>query len=277
MTDTKIFIVLDPLSMEQVALEWGEKIALEFMERRSLDVVLHVYCCMNEEGGADGAVWQKADQNAQDHLERWVQRLLAHTRSLGIGVDTEIEWADDWRKAIVDAIARSESNLVVKNMTHHSRLVRLTRQTADWQLLRGTECPTFLVTAGPPASVEKLLVAIKPNPDEEIYEEANDRVLATARRMADDLGATLNAVACHATGKYPDRQRFADRCGLQRNQVRAMSGTPEKVIASAATELDADILVIASVADVEWPFFGNTAQKVIDEIDIDVLVLPMTA
>jgi nucleotide-binding universal stress UspA family protein len=56
-----------------------------------------------------------------------------------------------------------------------------------------------------------------------------------------------------------------------------MSGTPEKVIASAATELDADILVIASVADVEWPFFGNTAQKVIDEIDIDVLVLPMTA
>ena len=119
MTDTKIFIVLDPLSMEQVALEWGEKIALEFMERRSLDVMLHVYCCMNEEGGADAAVWQKADQNVQDHLKRWVQRLLAHTRSLGIGVDTEIEWADDWRKAIVDAIARSESNLVVKNMTHH--------------------------------------------------------------------------------------------------------------------------------------------------------------
>ena len=56
-----------------------------------------------------------------------------------------------------------------------------------------------------------------------------------------------------------------------------MSGTPEKVIASAATELGADILVIASLANGEKPLLGNTAQRVIDEIDIDVLVLPMAA
>lgn len=54
-----------------------------------------------------------------------------------------------------------------------------------------------------------------------------------------------------------------------------MSGVPEKVIASRATELDSDILVIASVAGSDKALLGNTAQKVIDELDVNVLVLPI--
>ena len=276
MADMKVFVVLDPHRMEQAALEWGERIALELNEHRSVEATLHVYCCMNEEGVVDATATERREaQSAQHRLEQWVQRLVAHTRSLGIGVNTEIEFADDWRNAIVAAARRSDSSIVVKNMTHHMRLVRLMRQTTDWQLLRDVECPIFLVTAGPPASIEKLLVAIKPDTDEEIYEDANDRVLRIAAQMAEDLGATLNAVACHATDKYPDRQKFAERCGLERNQVRAMSGVPEKVIVSAASDVGADILVIASVASAEKSLLGNTAQRVMDEIDIDVLVVPI--
>ena len=274
--DTKILVVLDPHRMEQSALEWGEKIALELAEHRSVDVMLHVYCCVNEDGEGADARAQRAT-SGKDQLEDWVERLVVHTRSLGIEVSTQVERTSDWRKAIVAAAASSGSNLVVKDMTQHSRLVRLTRETADWQLLRNAECPIFLVSASPPPSIQKLLVAIKPSPGEEIYEEANDRVLATARRMADDLGATLNAVACHSADNFPDRQRFAERCGMERNQVRAETGVPEKVIASAARELEADILVIANIATAEQPLLGNTAQRVIDEIDIDVLVVPMTA
>lgn len=275
MPDMRIFVVLDPHSMEQAALEWGEKIALALKEHRSYDVTLHVYCCMNEESSSGTTTASKKEAHAQDQLEQWIQRLVSKTRSLGIGVNTETEWAENWRNAITDAVVRSESNLVVKNLTHHSRLVRLTRKTADWQLLGNAERPVFLVAAGPPASIGNLLVAIKPDPDEQIYEKANEHVLATAHRMADDLCAEVNVVACHADDKYPDRQKFADRCGLERNQVHVMSGVPEKVIASRATELDSDILVIASVAGSDKALLGNTAQKVIDELDVNVLVLPI--
>ena len=275
MPDMRIFVVLDPHSMEQAALEWGEKIALALKEHRSYDVTLHVYCCMNEESSSGTTTASKKEAHAQDQLEQWIQRLVSKTRSLGIGVNTETEWAENWHNAITDAVVRSESNLVVKNLTHHSRLVRLTRKTADWQLLGNAERPVFLVAAGPPASIDNLIVAIKPDPDEQIYEKANEHVLATSHRMADDLGAEVHAVACHADDRYPDRQKFADRCGLERNQVHVMSGVPEKVIASFAIELDSDILVIASVAGSDKALLGNTAQKVIDELDVNILVLPI--
>ncbi|XOV85411.1 MAG: universal stress protein [bacterium] len=276
MTDTKIFVVLDPHHMEQSSLEWSEMIALTLTENRSVGVKLHVYCCVDSSSVKTKlAVRETSLQGDLDKTEEWVERLVAHTRSLGIDVTTEVEREESWGKAILGAITRNESDLVVKSMTHHTRLVRLTRETSDWQLLRNIKYPIFLVNATPPSSIDKLLVAIKPNSDDEIYEEANDRLLETARRMTGDFGATLDVVACFKTEKYPDRQRFADRCGLERNQVHAFSGVPEKVIASVATDVGADILIIASLANKEKSAFGDTAQKVLDELDIDVLVLPV--
>ena len=58
--------------------------------------------------------------------------------------------------------------------------------------------------------------------------------------------------------------------------IDAGPGTPEKLIATVAEEINADLLIIARVARPESTgVLGDTARKVIDEIDTDVLVLPM--
>ena len=55
-------------------------------------------------------------------------------------------------------------------------------------------------------------------------------------------------------------------------------GSPAKVIASVAEEVAADMLIIARVARPESAgLLGDTARKVIDEIDTDVLVLPLAS
>jgi universal stress protein E len=276
---TRVFVVLDPTCMEQAALEWGEQIVREFNNRGGLEVVLHVYCCINEDSVAMVADDDRAHSRAETEkrVRTWIDRLVSAPRGEGLDVETEVEWHHDWRKSLVVAAERSGSSLVVKNMTQHSRFVRMVRETADWTLIRECVCPVLLVKTGRPYGIDRILVAVKHSPDEETYEKANDDILATAKRLAADLGATLHAVTGY-TGGHPDRQRFADRCGLDRSQVSAAIGPPERVIAETAERQNSDLLIIARVARPESPkLMGNTARKVIDEIDTEVLVLPVAS
>ncbi len=277
MTDqTRVFVVLDPTCMEQAALQWGEQIAREFSSRRDTEIVLHVYCCIN----ADSVAMADTDESAHSRAETekrvhaWLERLVVATRADGLKVETEVEWHDDWRKALVVAAERSGSALVVKSMTQHSRFVRMIRETADWTLIRECVSPMLLVKTGRPYGIEKVLVALKHNPEEERYEKANDNILASAKRITADLGADLHVVAAY-TGGHPDRQRFADRCGLDRANVSAAIGNPETVIAETADRLESDLLVIARVAHADSPKdLGSTARKVVDEVNAEVLILP---
>lgn len=273
----KVFVVLDPTCMEQAALEWGEQIVREY-NIRGQDAAVHAYCCINGESvamvpGRDAAAVRQA---TEDRVAAWLERLVAATRSEGIEISTEVEWSEDWRNAIVAAAKRQNTALVVKNLTQHSRFTRLVRETSDWTLIRECDCPVLLVKTGRPYGIKNVLVAITHKPDEEIYEKANDDILAAARNLARLVGAELHAATCYESGANPDRQKFADRCGLPRNQVSAASGITEKIIAEIAAERESDLLVIARVAHPDNPkMLGNTARKVIDEIDTEVLVLPV--
>ena len=277
---TKVFVVLDPTCMEQAALETGIGVVKNFKEHRSIDAQLHVYCCINAESVALVPKKDEAQTRVATiaRVSDWLERLVMSVRSEGITLETEVEWVDDWRKAIVSAAARQNSAIVLKNMTQHSRFVRMVRDTSDWTLIRECECPVLLVKTGKPLQIDSELVAVKHSPDEESYEKANQDILDAARRMADDLGAELHAVTCYEGDRRPDRQRFADKCGLERSQVSAATGSPEKIIAEVAAEKGSDLVIIARVARPESPGdVGKTARKVIDEIDTDVLVLPVAS
>ncbi len=273
-----VFVVLDPTCMEQAALEWGEQIVAEYNKRPEIEAVLHVYCCINEESVAlvPGDDVEQVRQATRARVFAWLERLVAEPRAEGLQVDTEVEWNDDWRHAIVEAAARQRSSIVVKNMTQHSRFVRMIRDTSDWTLIRECHCPVLLLKTSRPFKVENILVALKHSPDDEKYEHANDQLLAAARSMAADLGAKLHAVTGYQDDSRPDRQRFADRVGMERNEITAANGAPEKIIAETAAEQNSDLVILARVARPDSPkLIGNTARKVIDVIDTEVLVLPL--
>lgn len=275
----KIFVILDPTTMNQPSLVMAETIATEEQEAGTENVALHLYCGIGEDQVRRPPGMDEATARAEElsRLESWVERLAEHGRGKGLQVDTEVEIKANWRQAIVDGIARQPSTLAVKNMTDQSRLRRWLRETSDWRLLRDASCPVLLVKSYARRHVNKVLVAIKHQPETDTYHTANDRLLEAGRRIADNVGAELNVVTVYPdTDEYPDRQRFADRCGLPRNQVRAEMGKPEEAIATAARELEADLVVIARVSRPDGATkLGHTAEKVIDGLYCNILVLPM--
>jgi universal stress protein E len=276
----RIFVILDPTTMNQPPLVMAETIAQDFLSAGTRDVGLHLYACI-----AESAVRRPPDMDEEtaraeekSRIENWAERLAERGRSLGLDVQTEVEIRPNWREAITAAVARQPCVLAIKNMTEQSRLTRWVRETSDWRLLRDTACPLLLVKSYARRHIRNVLVAIKHNPDSEPYEAANDRLLETGRTVAESVGAELHVLTAYQGEDYPDRQKLADRCGLPRNRVRAAMGTPEEVIASVARELEADLVVIARVGKPgSREKVGRTAEKVIDGLYCNILVLPMAS
>jgi universal stress protein E len=275
----KIFVILDPTTMNQPSLIMGETIAEDFLSSGTTDVGLHLYACIAEDAvrRPPGMDEETAREEELSRIENWVARLADKGRSLGLDVATEVEIQPNWREAITRAVARQNCLLAIKNMTEQSRLTRWVRDTSDWRLLRDTACPLLLVKSYARRHIKNVLVAIKHNPDSDIYEAANERLLRAGRTMAESVGAELHVLTAYQGEDYPDRQKLADRCGLPRNRVRAAAGTPEAVIASVAEEMPADLVVIARVGSPgSGEKVGRTAEKVIDGLYCNMLVLPMT-
>ena len=278
MADTrKIFVILDPTSMNQPSLVMAETIVKDIPAAGGEGVGLHLYVCIAETAvrkppGMDSEI---ARVEEQSRMESWVERLAEHSRSLGVPVDTEVEIRPNWREAITAAVARQPCLLAIKNMTEQSRITRVLRETSDWRLLRDTNCPLLLVKAYARRHINRVLVAIKHRPETGIYRAANDQLLETGRMIARTVGADLNVVTAYEEGDYPDRQRFADRCGLPRDKVRAGLGKAEDVIAATSRELQADLVVIARVGRPGTEEkVGRTAENVIDSLYCNILVLP---
>lgn len=256
--------------MEQPSLLMAESIARSYNASGGAQARIHAYCCIDAD---------QAQEDTQRSIAAWLERLVEPTRSQGIPVTTEVEIDANWRDAIAVAAGREPTLVAVKNMSQHPRLVHLFRERSDWRLLRDCRCPVYLVKRSPRTAVGTVLAAIKHRTEKQAYTEANDAILATARSIAEGLGAELHVVTAFENEfHYPDRQRFADRCGLPRNRVRGEMGTPHEAIARVAEEIGADLVVIARVGKADGKRdVGHTAEKLIDSLNANLLVLPLTA
>jgi nucleotide-binding universal stress UspA family protein len=228
---------------------------------------LTAYCCVFDAAANASA---QVRETMLSSTRAWLERIVAAPRDAGVAVETELEWGEDWRHSVVNAAVRSKADLIIKTSSKHSSVGRMLTATSDWMLLRGAESPTLLVNDRKPMSAtRKLLAAIKLKPEDELHEQLNERIVELSHYLADAAGFELHAVTAYR-GKevYYDRQRFADRCRLPRNRVHSVEGAPQHAIAEAARDVGADTIVIGD------PAGSETAQRLIDHVDIDVFVLP---
>ena len=277
----RIFVILDPTTMEQPSLLMAESFAQDYSAQADTPATIHAYCCIDEKSIREdiGVDAEQAKADVRERIGAWVERIVAHTRSLGLTVDTEIEVSLNWRDSIATAACGHDTMLVVKGMSQNPRFMRVFRDAADWRLLRDCNCPVYLVKTSPNRPVRNVLAAIKHRTEKQAYTDANNRILETARGIASGLGAELHVVTAYENNfNYPDRQKFADRCGLPRNRVRAEMGSPQNAIATVASEIGADLVVIARVGKPgDKRDVGHTSEKLIDSLNANLLVLPMTA
>ncbi len=268
-TFKSILAVIDPTTDQQRALERALGLA------QAGGAAVHAYlCCYSNARVDDFAALERAE-TARHQL--WLAQLAARYADLGKTFSFEVEWNHDWRESVARAAARQDCDLIVKSSFRHAPARRRILKTSDWWVLRHAHCPVLLVKQEHPLPLRCVLAAVDVRAEDDAHRQLNNAVMTHARQLAasaDDC--QLHAVsACEASQRVALRTRLATLTRLDIGRCHAQCATPEDAIVDCAALLDADLVIIGSVARSGLGALtsGNTAERALDNLDADLLVV----
>lgn len=292
-------VITDPFSADQPAARKAAALA-----RRSKARLILLNAFMFPQPVSD-APMDSPEQIIRSAVRQRRERILkmaASWRRQGVKVKVVVEWDYPAHDAIIRVVQRERADLVVAHSHRHGRIARWVLANTDWELIRHCPCPVWFVRRAELPRSPKLLVAVDPFHAHAKPTGLDDRLLTAANGLAHVLGATVDVVHAYhaplvaATGTITEPFRmpsaaYAARDGVERakgmvcrlaerfdvdpDHCHLIEGDPSIVLARFASRQDADVLVMGAVSRsvVTRAAIGNTAERVIDGVDCDVLVV----
>ncbi len=202
-------------------------------------------------------------------------------------------------KLSCDAQQRTERIIVAeRHATRHVApwLLRFT----DWELLRLSPVPVLLVKSPRAYRQPVVLAAVDPSHAFAKPSRLDDEILRQAQFLTAALGGTLHAVHAYVpmaadlaavgdlTPDITERIEAHARAGAQAGLSRALQGTkiprtrrhlasrhPVEAIVKVARDVRSAIVVMGGVSrsGLKRLFIGNTAERILDQLACDVLVV----
>ena len=211
-----------------------------------------------------------------------------------------MRWDYPIYEAIVRQVQQTKPDLLITESHRHTKLARIVLANTDWQLMRDCPCPLWFVRSPELPKQPRLLVAVDPRHTHAKPSKLDDRLLQAAHMVTTQLGGRIAMVHAYETPASavpgmlmepvrlpisPQRTRdfittttqsvtrLAGKHGISDCVVR--EGAASDVIASEASRRGSDMLVMGAVSRslLLRPVIGSTAERVIDHVDCDVLVI----
>ncbi len=296
----RILAILDADGDNQQLIERAARLARCYRARLSL--FTSCYSSYLADAGAElaaaaRAVGDAATGAAQQALEAEAGRL----RNSGLRVDGRAVWDRSRHGSALAEAARTQADLLVKGTRYHSARARASITHADWNLVRETRVPLWLVKAGElPVERARIVASVDLAADG----AADERIVRTAKEIARALHAVLYVF--HAFDPLPaigdaairaiKSQRLpieairenlravraealaalAGRHGVEPPQRLLKSGPVAELLPGIATELGASLVVcgVNGGRDGRGGGIGSTVEAVLDHVPCDMLVVP---
>lgn len=231
-----------------------------------------------------------------------LERLAGSPVFRGLVVRARTSWDYPPHEAIVRRALVSKAGLVIAATRPHSRGARLVLTNTDWELIRQCPCPLLLTKSSRDYHKPVIVAAVDPFHAHAKPAHLDERILDAAVILARHLKGTLHAFhACMPVtliAPAPAGQPLAialppelEQAHMQRitrtfDALAAKAGIPParrhlqlgevaRELAGAAKRLRADLVVLGAVSrsGLRRVFIGSTAQRVLDRLDCDVLVI----
>jgi universal stress protein E len=233
------------------------------------------------------------------------QRLEKFARDValrGLTVRCTATWDHPVHEAIVRRALASRASLVIAATRGHRLGARLVLRNTDWELIRHCPLPLLLVKSPRPYQRPVVLAAVDPFHAHAKPANLDARLLEIGGRVAQALHGTLHLfhaymplvmVAPVAVGAAPlvmmppeaeqahDRQvervvdQLAQRAGIPASRRHIRLGDVAAELAAVARRTHASLVVMGAVSRSALArlFIGNTAERVLDSLTCDVLVV----
>jgi universal stress protein E len=300
----RILAVVDPTARVQPAVDKAARLA------RSSGAVLELFVCdfdpaLDVRAFADTERLRALREVFVAELDLFLANLARDLRADGLKVDTHVRWDNPLHRGIVRRVRETSPDLVVKDTHYHSALRRTLLTNTDWNLVRSCPAPLLLVKGEPWPARPRVLAAIDPGHLADKPAALDHDILDGAALLVRHLGGELHAV--HAffpaallaltTGvpgmplagdgtarEIVEAERRRIEAGLPAilashplppGRVHLLQGSASEVVPAAAQSQQADIVVMGAVSRsrLEEIFIGSTAERVLDRIPCDTLVI----
>lgn len=269
----RILVAIDPTR----SADWLLMRAGETAQKTNASILL--YLCLTEDlaAGKDGKQRLVLESDFNELLREYTEQL---EKSGVANVQTQLEWSNDWPMAIVAAAEKADSDMLLKISFSHSHRDRGMRETSDWQILRSASCPVLLIKEQRDWSGQRIVAAVAPTGDDQAHKALNSNIIRIAADLSKAHDANTHYVAAYQHKyKRPDIEEMQQLLNAQPHRIHIEEGWADEVIVNKAAELNANLLLIGTVgrSGVKASVIGNTAEKVLDKIECDVLVIPANA
>ncbi len=234
----------------------------------------------------------------QVHLDR----LASALRADGVAVTTSVEFANPLHEGILRRVAASRPELVVKDSHFHGALRRALLSYADWHLVRDCPAPLLLTKQTPWHEPVRVAAAVDPNHPGDVGASVDHAIIDQAAALARALGtrpwvlhvfSTLNlisvepgiastplgtdlaAVEVLRTLHKTQLEGLAARHGIPTADTRLIDGIVAYALPDFAADNELDVLAIGAIARsrLHDRFIGSTADRVLDRIGCDLLIV----
>jgi len=234
---------------------------------------------------------------------RQLESSAAMLRGLGLAVTTSVRWDYPPWEGIIRQVMRHRTDLLVVRSSRVGPVGRLFLTHTDFRLIEACPCPLLLIKTQRPYKDLSLIAAVDPLHPREGVVALDDAVLEAATALGSIPGAHLKVY--HAAPPWEDVVRetaelrtapevvqpdirsayresiagrvreLARRHGVPAANIHIGEGRASEALPRFAHAEGADIVVLGaeSRSMLKRIVIGHTAERVLDELDADVLVV----
>jgi universal stress protein E len=281
---TRLFVVIDPTALHQLALVKALLIA------KLGDCHIHAFLCIHEEIEKSGVYASRKDfkQKSLVRASAMLEDEMRSCRISEVSYSTEVVWNADWAKTLVRSVRKSNCDLLIKSSYQHSRARRFFSKTSDYYLIHECPCPILFTHQGQEWQSDRVLACLDLESTDAGHARLNKAIVRDAAALVSIMGMDLYiASVCEDEVNMDDhalRARYGELAPTQLGKTYDLSGdrvllrqgSVVETLQAICDEVDPAIVVIGTLArrGIEGKLIGNTAEKLLDIIDADLLTIP---
>ncbi|MDA9984249.1 universal stress protein, partial [Porticoccaceae bacterium] len=209
---------------------------------------------------------------------QWFEdEIHAPLKKEGLDYQIEISWSSEWQRSILKSANRFGADVILLPIQKKKKhTLRLTFSESKWKVLKKATCPVILVRPGAAEQRKTILAAVNFQAIGDQQRLLNANILARGKWLAEHYGAELHVVnAWKDSMNYPDRGKLAKETNLPSKNIHVVPGYTDEAVAKTAQEINADLVIMGTLGQTGQTATrrGNTAERVISALDVDVVVV----
>lgn len=299
-TRGKILVAVDPTAEpDQPCVRRANLLAKAWNAEVEL-LVCHYDQYLSGERFFDSAGLKRSRIDAIQNRHSFLTKVAEPLRDDGIPVTTTAIWDNPLDDGIVRHVARTQPKILIKDTHYHSAIARAIFTNTDWGLIRTCPVPVWLAKTTEWPHNPLILAAVDPLHTHDKPAELDNKILEIGRDAANSLKGDLHVIHTHPVISYhlamnpellsesltkmdqdiEDEHRAAMDELLKPYDVdptrrHFVAGEAANTLPGAIDNLGANLVIMGAVSrkPVERVLLGNTAEKILDRVSSDLLIV----